>query len=74
MAAYQNSTVGDRNPYAVGNTVYGGVRHMPSIGPLDQRGYKERDKRYQARREAAERRLKALGKGRMINPDVFRAV
>lgn len=74
MAAYGNSTVGDRNPYAVGRNVYGGVRHMPTIGPVDQKGYKERDRRYAARREAVERRLKAMQQGQMIHPDIFRTV
>lgn len=74
MAAYGDSTVGDRNPYAVGNTVYGGVRHMPNLGPSDPRGYIERGRRYAARREAVERRLKAMQQGQMINADVLRTV
>ncbi len=64
----------DRNPYAVGNTVYGGSRHMPTIGPVDKTGYRERDQRYKARRDALERRIKAMNSGRMINPDVMRSV
>lgn len=74
MAAYGNSTVGDRNPYAVGRAVYGGVRHMPNLGPVDQRGYIERDRRYAARREAVERRLKAKQQMNMINADYLRTV
>lgn len=47
-------------PYAAGNKIYGGGRSAPNIGPVDPTGYMERDSKYQARREAMERRLKAM--------------
>lgn len=71
---YQNNTSGGMNPYAVGNKVYGGSRSMPSIGPNDPTGYRERDQRYKARREAIERRLKARKNGKPFSADAMRTV
>lgn len=48
------------NKFAAGRKIYGGGRPMPTIGPVDKSGYRERDakKRVMA---AAQRRL-AKGK------------
>lgn len=60
-------------PYAVGNKVYGGGRSFPNLGPSDPLGYRERDLRQRARRNAILRRLKALQEGRLLTPDVPRS-
>lgn len=71
---YQNNNTSGVAPYAVGRRVYGGSRSMPSLGPNDPTGYRERDRRYKARREAIERRLKAQGQGRAMSADALRSV
>ncbi len=60
------------NPYLVGDKVYGGGRDAPNIGPVDPTGHRERDLKYQARRQAIQRRLKALKDGNYMSPDVQR--
>lgn len=72
--AYQNNTTSGMAPYAVGRRVYGGSRSMPSLGPNDRSGYKERDARYKARREAIERRLRARQGGKSMSADALRSV
>lgn len=47
------------NAYAAGNKVFGGGRSMPTIGAVDPSGYRERDLRIKARRNAVLRRLKS---------------
>jgi hypothetical protein len=47
-------------PYAAGNKIYGGGRDAPNIGPVDPTGHRERDLKYQARRTAMLRRLRAI--------------
>jgi hypothetical protein len=59
-------------PYAAGDKIYGGGRSAPNVGPVDPMGYHERDLKYQARREAMERRLKALKDKNYMSPDVGR--
>lgn len=59
-------------PYAVGNKIYGGGRDAPNLGPVDPMGHRERDLKYQARRSAMLRRLKSIGKGDFMSPDVGR--
>lgn len=61
-------------PYAAGNKIYGGGRDAPNIGPVDPTGHRERDLKYQARRTAMQRRLKALKDGNYANPDVGRII
>jgi len=53
----------DFNSYAVGHKVYGGGRDFPNSGPVDKLGYRERDRKTRARRNALLRRLKA-GQGK----------
>ena len=60
------------NRYAVGNKVYGGGRSMPTIGPVDPLGYRERDLQTQARRNALLRMLKANSNKNYMNPDWLR--
>lgn len=61
-------------PYAAGNKIYGGGRDAPNLGPVDPTGYNERDLKYQARRDAILRRMKAMQAGNYANPDVGRLV
>lgn len=59
-------------PFLVGNKTYGGGRSFPNIGPSDPTGYRERDLKHKARREAIERRLKALKNKNYMSSDVQR--
>lgn len=61
-------------PYTAGNKIYGGGRDAPNLGPVDRMGYNERDLKYQARRDAVLRRLKAMKSGNYASPDVGRMV
>lgn len=61
-------------PYTAGNKVYGGGRDAPNIGPVDPTGHRERDLKYQARRTAMLRRLKALQAGNPGSQDVGRII
>jgi hypothetical protein len=49
----------DFNSYAAGNKIYGGGRSFPTMGPVDIMGYRERDLKTKAKRNAMLRRLKA---------------
>jgi hypothetical protein len=59
-------------PYAAGNKIYGGGRSMPTIGPVDKSGYRERDAKAKARRNALLRRMKAGQQGRFMSSDWLR--
>ena len=59
-------------PYAVGDKIYGGGSSAPNIGPVDPMGHRTRDLKYQARREAMERRLKAKKNMNYMSPDIGR--
>lgn len=59
-------------PYAAGGKIYGGGRDAPNIGPVDPMGHQERDLKYQARRNAMLRRLKALKQKNYMSSDVGR--
>lgn len=61
-------------PYSAGNKIYGGGRDAPNIGPVDPTGHNERDLKYQARRTAMQRRLKALKNKDYMSPDVGREI
>lgn len=63
---------GGFNPYAAGIKHYGGGRSMPNLGANDPRGYRERDLKLQARRNALLRRTQAQQQGQHMNPDVLR--
>jgi hypothetical protein len=59
-----------QNPYAAGNKRYGvSGRDAPNIGPSDPTGYKERDAKAGARRNAVLRKLKARRKGAYASED-----
>lgn len=58
--------------YGVGNKIYGGGRSFPNIGPSDKLGYRERDAKTKARRNALLRRLKAQNSKNYMNPDWLR--
>lgn len=57
--------------YSVGSKVYNGTRYAPNLGPGDQQGYAERDRKYQTakRNNALLRRLQARKKKRYISAD-----
>lgn len=61
-------------PYSVGNRVYGGGMPMPTMGPVDPSGYRQRDLQASARRDAILRRMKAQQSGKFASPDVLRTV
>lgn len=61
-------------PYSVGNRIYGGSRSFPNLGPSDPTGYKERDLKYRARRNALLRRMQAKQEGNYMSPDVGRNI
>lgn len=43
---------GGFSSYAAGNKTYGGGRSMPTLGPVDPLGYRERDLKLKARQNA----------------------
>jgi len=58
------------NPYGVGDKVYGGGRSAPNIGPTrSPEGYRERDLKGKARRNAMLKRLQAMQGGRYMSSD-----
>lgn len=61
-------------PYAAGKKTYGGGLDAPNIGPVDPMGHRTRDLKYQARRDAMLRRLKALKTSNYMSPDVGRMI
>ena len=63
------------NPYAAGNKVYGGGRPMPTVGPVDLLGYRERDakkKKRSPQQNAAARKLQAMKQGNYASADYKR--
>lgn len=61
-------------PYTAGRKIYGGGRDAPNYGPVDPTGHNERDLKYQARRSAMLRRLKAIQSGNFGSADVGRNI
>lgn len=61
-------------PYAAGNKIYGGGRDAPNLGPVDPTGHRTRDLKYQARRDAMLRRLKATKAKNFASADVGRMI
>ena len=59
-------------PYAAGRKIYGGGNDAPNLGPVDPTGHRERDLKYQARRSAVLRRMKAQQSGNFASPEVGR--
>jgi hypothetical protein len=65
----------DYLPYAVGNRVYGGGRSFPHMGPVtDTLGYRERDMKHRARRQALLNRLRAQQGGNYMSSAVGRNI
>ena len=58
------------NPYGAGPKVYGSGRSAPNIGRTSSpEGYRERDLKGKARRNAMLKRLKAIQSGRFMSPE-----
>lgn len=74
MAAYFSDRTSGINPYAVGDKIYGGGRSFPTSGPVDPMGYRERDAKTAARRNAILRRLQAKQSGKYASADYLREV
>lgn len=72
--AYTSRKTSGIAPYAVGNKIYGGGRSFPTMGPVDKLGYKERDLKHRARRNAILRKLKAKQGGNYSSADAKRKV
>lgn len=62
----------DIQPYGVGKKLYGSGRSNPTMGPVDKLGYRERDRKTKAKRNAMLRRLKAQQKGNYMSADYLR--
>lgn len=59
--------------YAAGNKRYGGGRDAPNVGmALDPVGYRERDRKAAARRNAMLRRLQQQQRGQFMAPNYLR--
>jgi hypothetical protein len=58
---------GGFNPFSAGNKSYGGGRPMPTIGPVDPLGYRDRDAKTQAKRTAMLRQIQALQQGNTMS-------
>jgi hypothetical protein len=66
---------GGFNPYAAGNKHYGsGLRSSPNIGPVDRKGYAERDLQTKARRNAILQRLRSGMQGNYASANFNRKV
>lgn len=62
------------NQYAAGKKRYGAGRLMPNIGPVrDMFGYRERDNKAKARKNAILRRMKGQQSGNPLNPNIARS-
>lgn len=72
--AYTPKTNTGVSPYSVGNKIYGGGRSFPTMGPVDKTGYRERDAKTNARKNAILRRLKAKQSGKFASSDAQRKV
>lgn len=73
--AYNPRSTASVAPYAVGNKVYGGGRPMPNLGPTSSpEGYRARDARSRARRNALLRRMKSRQSGKFASADALRKV
>lgn len=74
MAAYFSNRTSGINPYAAGDKIYGGGRPFPTSGPVDPLGYRERDAKATARRNAILRRMRANQSGKYASADSLREV
>lgn len=62
MTSYSGVATGGGgfNKLAAGNKIYGSGRPMPTLGPVDPLGYKERDAQALARRNAMLKQIQAM--------------
>lgn len=74
MAAYFSNRTSGINPYASGDKIYGGGRSFPTMGPVDPLGYRERDAKASARRNAILRRMQAKQSSKYGSADALREV
>lgn len=65
---------GGFNPFSAGDKVYGSGMNSPTIGPVDPTGYRERDLRTRARRNAILRRLQAGQSQQFMSSDYLRRI
>lgn len=72
--AYSPRSQSQINPYTVGKRVYGAGRSFPTMGPVDKLGYRERDAKSKARRQAILRRMQARQGGKFGSADAQRTV
>ncbi len=60
------------SPYAAGSKTYGQAMKSPTSGPVDKTGYKARDLKMKARRNAILGKMKAGNAGAYASPDFLR--
>lgn len=64
------------NPYAAGSKLYGpegrGFPTSGPIGPAGMAGYKKRDAKVQAQKQAINQRIKAAQSGQYMTPDYLK--
>lgn len=76
MAGSERSLLGtfEFNPYAAGSKTYNGVAKSPTRGAVDKTGYKDRDRKLAARRNAVLAKLKGQQNGAFASSNVQRFV
>jgi hypothetical protein len=62
------------NSYAAGRKQYGAGRSMPTVGPVDKMGYRERDAKSRVKNQAILRRIKNMQNGNFNNPSALRGL
>jgi hypothetical protein len=72
--AYSPRSTSGAAPYSVGNKIYGGGRSFPTMGPVDKLGYRERDAKSKARRNAILKRMQARNNAKYASADALRTV
>jgi hypothetical protein len=72
--AERNSILGtyEFSPYAAGSKTYGQAMSSPTMGPVDKTGYRNRDRRLKAKRNAVLAKMKAGNAGAFASPDYLR--
>jgi hypothetical protein len=76
MAGSERSLLGtfEFNPYAAGSKTYNGIASSPTRGPVDKTGYKNRDRKLAARRNAVLAKLQGQQSGAFASSNVQRMV
>lgn len=72
--AERNSILGtyEFSPYAAGSKTYGQSMKSPTMGPVDRTGYRARDRRLKAKRNAVLAKMKAGNAGAFASPNYLR--